>query len=497
MTASLTLEGVSHDYGDGPVLRSVDVAVAAGEVHALLGMNGAGKSTLVHIGAGMLAPTSGRILIDGTPVRFVRPSDALARGVVLLAQEVDRALVADASVHENLTAGMLRAGRARFYSPRRNRARARGILQRYGVDIDVDRRVRDLSLYEKQALSLVRAAAADARYLFLDEPTSSFDRTETERFYGIVRALTSDGIGIVFISHRLAEVFEIADRITVLRGGEVALHAARAETTPDDVVTAITGGLVLPGGRRADTSGEPAFDAQIELGRGREPIALSLRAGTITSVFGPLGSGKTTLGEGLFGLRGEYRGMIAGRSVRVHSPVAARRAGIALIPEERRTQALWLDESVGTHFSLGFRGLIRRRRERARAAELIASYRVEPPMTAQRVRRLSGGNQQKVAIGKWDGLGPHHLVILDEPMKGVDVAAREAIFASIEALADAGAAVLYLTQEPDEALRIADRVLVLGRRGLVLDRPRDDVDVVDLMLDDESIARTPYDGDAA
>lgn len=486
MSRSLRLARVSHDYGNGPILRSVDVTVAAGEVHALLGMNGAGKSTLVHIGAGTLVPTEGRVLIDEEPVRIASPADALRHGIVLLAQEVDRALVADATVHENLTVGMLRAERRWRFSPRESRRRARDLLSTYGVDIDVDRRVSDLSLYEKQALTLVRAAGADARYLFLDEPTSSFDQAETERFYGIVRALTSSGIGVVFISHRLAEVFELADRVTVLRGGVVVLQTPIAGTTPEAVVQAITGGVSTTAREPRARAGAEVFRARIDLGRGREPFELSLDAGSITVGYGPLGSGKTTLGETLFGLRSPYTARICGRDRRIRNARQARAAAIALVPEERRSQALWLDESVGTHFSLGFRGLIRRRRERAHAQRVVAEYHVEPARIEQRVRRLSGGNQQKVAIGKWEGMGAHRVFILDEPMKGVDVAAREAILGSIVSVAERGSAVLYLTQEPDEALRIADRLIVLGRRGIALDRPAHGVTAVDLMLAPDS-----------
>lgn len=486
--ATLALRGIGHDYGDGPVLRGVDLAVVGGRVHALLGMNGAGKSTLVHIAAGFFEPSEGEIRIDGEPVRFTGPADALRRGVALLAQEVDRALVPDATVHENLTAAMLAAEGRRLFSARANRRRAQEILSRYGVDIDPSRRIDELSLYEKQVLLLVRAAAGDARFLFLDEPTSAFDAAETERFYGIVEALAADGIGIVFISHRLGEVFRISDEISVLRGGEVTLHARTAETGPDAVVAAITGDATQARrSERAPGSSATVLDVRgLDLGHGRAPFDLALGSGEILAVYGPLGSGKTSLARTLFGLRRPYSGTIAGARRRIRNAVDARRAGLALVPEERRTQGIWLDENVRTHFALGFRGIIRARREREHAREIIQRYDVQPPRDAQLLRRMSGGNQQKVAIAKWTSFDGREALILDEPMKGVDVAAKEAIFRSIEALASGGAGVLYLTQEPEDALRIADRVLVLGRDGVVLDRPAADLTPIDLMFTERS-----------
>lgn len=490
MTSTLTLRGVGHDYGDGAVLRGVNLTVTGGTVHALLGMNGAGKSTLVHIGAGHFVPSEGSVEIDGTPVRFRDPGDAAKRGIVLLAQEVDRALVPDATVHENLMVPTLLRRRQRFFSARQNKQSALELLERYGIDIDPTKRIDELSLYEKQVLLLVRAAAGEARFLFLDEPTSAFDTTETERFYGIVEALATDGLGIVFISHRLGEVFRIADEVTVLRNGTISLHTRTSDTTPEAVVVATTGEAFEARRSARPSPGEQQPVAlavnNIELGHGRQPFHLSVGRGEIVAVYGALGTGKTSLARALFGLGAPYTGNIGGKTARIASPVHARANGLGLVPEERRAQGIWLDETVRTHFALGFRGIIRPKHEREHAAGLIQRYDVQPQRDTQLLRRMSGGNQQKVAIAKWLSFTKRDVLILDEPMKGVDVAAKEAIFRAIESLVAEGVGVLYLTQEPEDALRIADRVLVLGRSGVVLERRADELTPIDLMFTERS-----------
>lgn len=483
---TLALHGIWHDYGQGAVLRGVDFTVRPGQVHALLGMNGAGKSTLVHIATGQFLPTRGTATVDGEPVRFARPSDASRHGVTLLAQEVDRSLVGNMTVHENLTAGLLHDRRARLFSARRNRAEARAILERYAVDLDPGRLVSSLSLYERQVLCLVRAAVSDTRYLMLDEPTSSFDAAETERFYRIVRELVADGIGIVFISHRLDEVFELADEITVLRFGDPILAGPTSDYTLQQVAEAIAGEVI---DERRHSHGEQAEQRPVVLeaagltfGLRRTTLDLTLHAGEIVAVFGLLGTGKTSLAERLFGLRGRAKVRVDGREVRLSSPSAAAAAGIGLVPEERRSQGLWLDENVGTHFALGFGGLVRKRREKAHAVDTIDKYAVSPPRPQAVVRRLSGGNQQKVAIGKWDSR-PLRVLIFDEPMKGVDVGAQEAIFQAIERAAADGVGIVYLTSEPDEALRIADRVITLAGGRVVSDLPAATLQPADLMLE--------------
>lgn len=508
----LTLRDITHDYGTGPVLHDVSFTVQPGRVHALLGMNGAGKSTLVHLATGLFSPTAGHIEIDGAEVRFRHPGHARDAGVVLLAQEVDRSLVGQLAVHENLTIATRerRAARRWGFSPRRDQQQARELLAHYDIDIDVTRPVAGLSLFEKQVLCLVRAVASEARYLLLDEPTSSFDTAEVQRFYRIVRAVLADGLGVVFISHRLNEVMELADEVTVLRDGHTILAAPIGEVTGEDLAGAITGNR-LTGDPRSQRHTSPLVEPSpppverpegvetapethsdpspwtfelpdLRIGRNRTPVDLHLRAGEVLVVFGPLGSGKTTLARTVFALAGPYTAIIDGTPTRIRTPQQATRHGIALVPEERRRHGIWLDESVQTHLALGLRGLIHPRREKRRAERLIPTFDIQPAEPERLARRLSGGNQQKVAFAKW-GEEPQRVLVLDEPMTGVDVGAKEQLFQRIEAAADAGTAVLYLTSEPDDALRIADRILQLTSTGEAVEHDAQGLTGVDLMLD--------------
>ena len=462
---TLTLAGIHHGFGRHAVLHGVNFSVRGGEVHALLGMNGAGKSTLLHLAAGVYAPLRGDILVDGAPQRFRSPRDAAARGIVFLAQEVDKGLVPQLAVHENLTAPRMRGVR---FSRRRNREQARALLQAYGLDVDVDRPAGSLSLYEKQMLSIIRAAAGEARYLLLDEPTASFDRIEADRFMQMVERLKAQGIGIVLVSHRLQEVRRMADTVSVLRDGRIVLHGPAGEMDTLRLVEAMTGGSGSIRRRSASSARDNIRFAVHGLKPDRHAPELSfgVREGEIVAVFGHIGSGKSWLARTLFGASGQpCRVRIDGTERTITGTRQAARLGIALVPEERRRQGIWRREDIRAHLALGFRGWMLKRRETEFSHRIMQAFDIRPAVPGYKVGALSGGNQQKVAIAKWVARNPK-VAIFDEPMKGIDPAAKETIFRAIEEWAARGVAVLYLTAEPDDALRIADRILVLSRRRI-------------------------------
>lgn len=456
---TLELSGIHHDYGEGLVLHDVSFTVSRGRVHALLGLNGAGKSTLMHIAAGQFAPTSGTVTSDDSGE------------VALLAQEVDRALVPNMTVHENLTVAI--ASRSTFFSARRSRQLAQRILDDFDVAIDPSQLVESLSIFEKQLLSLVRVAVSEAGYVLLDEPTASFDARETKKFYSVARAIQERGVGIVFISHRLDEVMELADEVTVLRGGEVVVHAPIDEVTVEDIVTGMTGEDKGRLARRGQSTvrEEPGFDVEgLQFRTDGPRLDLHIQRGEVVVVFGLLGAGKTSLARRIFGLNGPYNASLRGTVRRIRSAWQARSLGFAFVPEERRAHGLWLEDTAGENLYL----------TQGQPLDLLKRYFVTPADPNRRVRQFSGGNQQKISIAKWAGADA--LLILDEPMKGVDVDAKESLFTVIEDIAATGTPVLYLTAEADDALRIADRVIVLTRHGVVFDRAASELDTVTLMV---------------
>jgi simple sugar transport system ATP-binding protein len=465
---TLVLRSIEHGFGAQKVLDRVTFAVAPGEVHALLGMNGAGKSTLLHLAAGVYIPQGGTVEIDRRPVAFRSPKEAAAAGIVFLTQEVDRGLVPALTVHENLTVGLLKDERRIGFSRRTNRLRAREMLRRFGLDWNVNRPVASLSIYEKQMLSIVRAVAGQAKYLLLDEPTASFDRKEAERFGQLIEELKRQGIGIVFVSHRMNEIFALSDRISVLRGGKLVLERKTGQTTLEEVVAAMTGGEASIRRRPyKEFEGPEQFAVRgLPLDPDAPGIGLGLKPGEIVVGFGLLGSGKTRLARALFGASKPYRALICGNERLIRGTRGAARQGLAFVPEERGKQGIWKRYDIRTHLALSFRGWIFKSREIAYARELIGAFAISPAIPSYKAGALSGGNQQKVAIAKWFARKPV-LAIFDEPMKGIDVAAKETIFRMIESLADQGASILYLTAEPDDALRIADRIFVLSRRRIV------------------------------
>ncbi|MBP2001604.1 simple sugar transport system ATP-binding protein [Paenibacillus shirakamiensis] len=461
---TLTLLDISHDFGDLPVLHQVTFSVKPGEVHALLGMNGAGKSTLLHIAAGVYQPVRGTINIDGERVLFRSTSDANAHGVVFLTQEVDRGLVPQLAVHENLTIGHLRQEKAIWFSKSANRARARALLQEYGLDLNVDLPVKELSLYEKQMLSIIRAVSNQARYLLLDEPTASLDRLQAVKFYELVQKLQLQGLGIVLISHKLHEIMACCQQITVLRGGVTVMERSVDNNLKlEDIIEAMTGGAKGIA-RRVVKDGEqqPVQLAVRTTGNRSDDLGIKfeIRKGEIVTLFGLLGSGKTELAETLFGLHDAYTAVIEGKQVTIRNTRQAVEQGFAFIPEERGRHGVWKKDDIRTHLALSFRGMIHVSKELAYSQERIRSFAIRPDSPTYRVGRLSGGNQQKVAIAKWFAK-PRKIAIFDEPMKGIDVSARETIFQMIESLAAEGTSILYLTAEPEEALRISDRVWTL------------------------------------
>ncbi len=455
-------------------LDGVSLAVQGGEVLALIGENGAGKSTLMKVLAGIHAPDSGELLMDGRLVRLAGVADALRRGIVLIHQELN--LADNLSVAANLFLGRerLRVGWLGWPDRRAMTREARALLDRVGLAVSPNVRVGALPLGLRQLVEIARALAQDARLIIMDEPTSSLTRKETERLFEVIADLRRAGVAVVYISHRLAEVRAVADRVVVLRDGRNSGALRREEITHDAMVRLMVGRDLKQFYHRQHAPPANGGQARLEarqvryVGGPATPVSFVVRAGEIVGLAGLVGAGRTELAETLFGLRALAGGevLLDGRPLRVAHPRQAIAAGLLLAPEDRRQFGLILQDSVQHNLSLASLDrvsvlrLIARRREAALAQSLCDRLRVRTPRLSQTVGLLSGGNQQKVVLGKWLARAPR-VLILDEPTRGVDVGARGEIYALMDQLAGSGVGILMISSDLEEVLGISDRVLVL------------------------------------
>ncbi|MCI0704373.1 MAG: sugar ABC transporter ATP-binding protein [Planctomycetia bacterium] len=470
----LQVTGARKQFPGVLALDGVSITLAVGEVLAVVGENGAGKSTLMKIVAGVYDSDAGEIQLDGQPVRFKTPGEAIRAGVSLIHQELN--LAENLTVTDNLFLGreLTTGGGLRILNRREMSARASELLSRVGLPASrAFARVETLPPGEKQLVEVARALGMDVRVLIMDEPTSSLTQKETERLYEVIDALKSTGVSILYISHRLAEVKRVADRVCVLRDGRNAGELAKADITHDNMVRFMVGRDLkqfYPKVHRKGVGGAPVLSARELLFRGgpTTPASFEVRSGEILGMAGLVGAGRTELSEAIFGVRHITGGeiLLDGKPLRVRSPRDAIAAGILLVPEDRRLHGLVLPESVGFNLSLpsldrlaSWFG-VRVGAERELHRDWIARLRVKTPSSAQPAALLSGGNQQKVVYGKWLARNPK-VLILDEPTRGVDVGAKAEIYALIDELAGRGVAVWMITSDMEELLGMADRVVVM------------------------------------
>ncbi|MBK0124162.1 sugar ABC transporter ATP-binding protein [Pantoea sp. S61] len=466
----LEMRNISIAFGGFAALTQVDFLTEGGSVHALTGANGAGKSTLMAVLSGAHRDYSGEILLDDVPVSIRSPRDAKKLGIHLVQQEVDVALVPQLSVAENILLDQL-AEPGHVYSWREIRRQARALLNQLEVNIDVNRLVERCSLAEKQQILLARALSHHCRFLILDEPTAPLDQHESERLFTVVRRLQRNGIGVVFISHRIHELKAICDRLTVLRDGRLIESSPMAALSGEQIVEKMLGHQltdVYPPRREHSEqplllSVEGLHDDQL-LG----DISLHLRKGEILGIAGLAGAGKTELCKALFGASKSRveKGELHGKPWRPRSPHNSVENRMALVPEERRKEGIFIDEPVSMNLSVSADNSFSRwslfghRQAWRWAEEVIQRLNVRTTGPAQILRRLSGGNQQKVAIGKWLRNNAD-VLIFDEPTKGVDIKAKTDLFSLIDGLAREGKGIIYASGEFSELVGLCDRICVL------------------------------------
>ncbi|SDR17964.1 monosaccharide ABC transporter ATP-binding protein, CUT2 family [Rhizobiales bacterium GAS113] len=484
----LAADNISKAFSGVVVLRDVSFDLRRGEVHALMGENGAGKSTLVKIFSGVHADYQGKIFIDGAETRFFDVRDAERAGIAMIHQELN--LVPELNVAENIFLGREPLIGGLLIDRRRMLKAARTLLARLGIAIDPEMRVGRLRVGEQQLVEIAKALSLEARILIMDEPTSALSTTECQALFRVVRQLAAAGVAIIYITHRLDEVTELADRVTVLRDGRHVLTAPMRDTSREAVIKAMVGRELTESGRESAAGDRPVMLAVQGLSldlptprgwkRALGDVSFELRRGEILGIGGLLGSGRTEILESIFGVDRGLRGgriFVEGVETAIASPADAHRHGIALITEDRKGNGLHLRSSIKDNIALASLGMMSRFGLRAFDAETALARRMVDTLgircagLEQPVASLSGGNQQKVVIGKWLATTPR-ILLLDEPTRGIDVGAKRDIYELIFNLAAQGLGIVVVTSELPELLLLADRILVMceGRMTGMLTR---------------------------
>ena len=481
--AILELRDASKSYGAVRALRDANLSVSPDEVRALIGENGAGKSTLVKLLGGVVRRDAGAMLVDGQAVDFHSPHAARDAGIAVIYQEPT--LFPDLSVAENVVMGFHPLRGLKRIDRGAMHGQVKALLDRLGVRLDPERPVRGLSIADQQIVEIAKALSLDARVLIMDEPTAALSGPEVERLFSVVRTLREQGAGVLFISHRLDEVFAISDTVTIMRDGAVVHDAPTAGMTPDEMVRRMVGRDLNALFPKQDAA---VGDTLLKVERlTREgvffDVSFEVRAGEIVALAGLVVAGRSEVARAIFGIDRADAGHVevAGRRLPTGRPLAAMRAGLGFVPEDRRQQGLVMDLSIARNTSLtrlralARSGLIRSSAENSLAEEWAARLQLKYHRLQDSVGTLSGGNQQKVVLGKWLATGPKVLIV-DEPTRGIDVGTKAEVHRLMSELAGEGIAVLMISSELPEVLGMADRVLVMHEGRLTGELSRAEAD---------------------
>lgn len=471
------MRGIRKAFHGVPALKDVSLTIYPGEVHALMGENGAGKSTLMKILAGAYTSDGGEIAVNGHPVRITHPSEARRQGISLIYQELN--VAPNLTVAENIFMGQERT-RGLALQKAEMEQEANAILQNLGASFDGDTRVSHLSIAEQQQVEIARALKDKARILVMDEPTAALSDRETERLFEIIRRLRADGIAIIYISHRMEEVYALADRVSVLRDGEYIGTLDRSELSADRLVQMMVGRPLQDFYEHHHT--ESALHTEVPLlevvgltdGSKIQPASFQLYAGEILGLAGLVGAGRTELARLIFGADPKAAGEIRleGRRVNIHSPTDAIHCGIGYVPEDRKDLGLFLEMSARENIAMnvldegGNAGIMNLRQLQQVAERAIGQLSIRLASPSIRALDLSGGNQQKLLLARWLAIKPK-VLLLDEPTRGVDIGAKSEIYRIISELAAQGVGILMISSELTEIIGMSDRVLIMREGRLV------------------------------
>lgn len=476
----ISMKNINKSFAGNPVLKDAQFHLADGEIHALVGENGAGKSTLMKILTGVHKRDSGEVLVDGSPVDFSHPKEAEAAGIVFIYQEINA--MPDLTVMENMFIGREIHKRFGILDETEMERQTKDVLQRLGVHIPVKQAMGDLSIGQQQMVEIAKALLVNAKVIILDEPTAAMTLEETKTLFCILKELKEKGVSSIYISHRMEEIFEICDRVTVLRDGQFIGTKRIDETDMNSLIKMMIGREI--GERfpvRNCSIGETVLQVEgLTCGGTFQDVSFSVRAGEVLGVSGLMGAGRTEIMQSIFGYRPHDSGkiLISGKEVSIRSTEQAKDLGIGFITEDRKTEGLMLEDSIQTNIGLpnleriSRHGVLDAKKDDEMVQRAIRDLSIRCFGPAEACENLSGGNQQKVVFGKWIFIDPK-ILILDEPTRGVDVGAKKEIYTVINRLAEQGVAIVMVSSELPEILGMSDRVMVIheGRVAGFLDHP--------------------------
>ena len=481
------MRGISKTFPGVKALDDVGFSVAEGEIRALVGENGAGKSTLMKILNGNYKKDCGQILIDGQEVDITNPQVADANGITIIFQELN--LVDELSIAENIFAGRL-AKKGKLINWKELNNRAKELLNRVSFDVDPKKLVGSLTVAEKQMVEIAKALSRNSRIILMDEPSATLTKKELDALFEIIRDLKRSGIAVIYISHRMEEIFEICETVTVMRDGQIIGTRNVAEVTSDELVEMMVGREVNSAYPKREVQiGEEVLRVEHLCRKDRQQdVAFCLHKGEVLGIAGLVGAGRTEIMRAVFGV--DYISSmdvyVSGKKVKLNNPAAAKKHGIAFLTEDRKVEGLTLDFTVKSNVVAANLPSIRKgpfnnaKKENEIADLYIAKTRIKTPHRNQKVGNLSGGNQQKVVVSKWLNTDPD-ILIMDEPTRGIDVGAKREIYEIINDLAGQGKAIILISSELPEVLGMSDRVLVMKDDAIVAELTGDDINAVEVM----------------
>ncbi|MGI6778130.1 MAG: sugar ABC transporter ATP-binding protein [Acetivibrionales bacterium] len=462
-------------------LKKVDFSLKKGSVHALLGENGAGKSTFIKILGGIYQSDGGELFIEGKKVDINNPAEAISKGISIIHQELN--LADNLSIAENIFFGRLPSKSFGVVDRKTLYNKADELLKKVGLNIGADTKVRFLSIAQQQLIEILKAISLDAKILVMDEPTSSLSPGEIEVLFNIIRELKANGIGIIYVSHKLDEIFDVCDMVTILRDGEKIKDLEVRNTNSQELISLMVGRELKSDYKREGsciTEKEEVLNVRGFSNWKLKDINFSVKKGEILGFSGLMGAGKTEIARALFGLDPLFKGEMSVGNERMEkiTPQCCKKNGIGYVPEDRKSEGLFLSLGVNTNMSISTLeqysniGIVSKRNERKKVHEQINALKIKTPSQIQKVSNLSGGNQQKVILSRWLLSDNLKVLIIDEPTRGIDVGAKFEIYNILSSLADRGLAIIIMSSEIEELLYICDRIAVLreGRITAELDR---------------------------